>query len=285
MALGAAAFLIVVPGALWQVALILLGLLLGWLLFRGKVELTGEGTDENEGKDRQISGDEAVGAGASAARRRPASGTGWPLIAGFFALLFGLPMLAGTPEGSSAWLAIVDGFYRAGSLVFGGGHVVLPLLDSFTVARGWISSDAFLAGYGVAQAIPGPLFTFSAFLGASFEVGPGGVWGGLLALLAIYVPSFLLVLGVLPYWERIRRVRAARAALLGANAVVVGLLLAAFYNPIWTAAGTDAGRVGFALVAFALLRFAKVPPWALVIACGLAGGGLALGPIDVPGIF
>lgn len=166
---------------------------------------------------------------------------------------------------------VVDGFYRAGALVFGGGHVVLPLLDSFTVGPGWVDRDAFLAGYGAAQAIPGPLFTFSGFLGASISVGPGGIGGGVLALLSIYLPAWLLVLGALPYWERLRQLEVARAALLGTNAAVVGLLLAAFYDPIWTAAVTDAGRLAFALLIFGLLRFAAVSPWILVLLSAGAG--------------
>ena len=166
---------------------------------------------------------------------------------------------------------IVDGFYRAGSLVFGGGHVVLPLLDAFTVGRGWIEPDVFLAGYGAAQALPGPLFAFTAFLGSSVSVGPGGIGGGVIALVATYVPSLLLILGVLPYWNRLRAIPAAQAALRGANAVVVGLLAAALVNPIGLHALTDPIRWIFAAVAFAALQFTKFPVWALV-GVGALGG-------------
>jgi len=248
LALGVAALLSLVAQAAWQVAAILLGALLGWLLFRRRAE-----SDEN-------------------AEEWDARQAGWPWLALFFALLAGLPIAAHFAP--AQWLAVLDGFYRAGSLVFGGGHVVLPLLDTFTVGQGWIGRDAFLAGYGAAQALPGPLFAFSCFLGASLSAGPGGVPGGLLALGAIYLPSWLLVLGAMPYWDRLRCYRAAQAALMGANAAVVGLLLAALYDPIWTVGVTGPERFAFALAAFGLLRFAAVPPWALVLAS--AGAGWAL---------
>lgn len=148
---------------------------------------------------------------------------------------------------------------------------MLPLLETFTVGQDWIDRDTFLAGYGAAQALPGPLFAFAAFLGTAGSASPGGIAGGLLALVAVYVPSWLLVLGALPYWDRLRRLKAAQAALMGTNAAVVGLLLAAFYDPIWTTAVTGPGRLAFALIAFGLLRFAKLPAWTLVLACALAG--------------
>lgn len=194
---------------------------------------------------------------------------GWPYLLVFATFLIGLPAIR--QVASADWLAVLEGFYRAGSLVFGGGHVVLPLLDSFTVGQGWIDQSRFLAGYGAAQALPGPLFAFSGFLGASLNVGPGGVLGGALAVLAIYLPSCLLVLGALPYWERLRRLRTARAALAGTNAAVVGLLLAAFYDPIWTTAVTDAARFVFALAAFALIRSGALSPWRLVLVSGALG--------------
>ncbi len=248
MALGAAALLTVLGGAIWQVAVIAGGGAIGWGLFRHKV--AANPTDDlNLGVKRW--------------------GPGWAWLVMLGVGLVGLPVWAvSQPDGV---VAILDGFYRAGSLVFGGGHVVLPLLDAFTVGRGWIESDAFLAGYGVAQALPGPLFAFTSFLGAAIDVGPGGVTGGVLALVATYVPSWLLLLGVLPYWEKLRRRAGAQAALRGANAVVVGLLLAAFFNPIWTTAITSMDRLAFALVAFGALRFGRLSPWALVAAC--AGSG------------
>jgi chromate transporter len=172
----------------------------------------------------------------------------------------------------SKWAQVFDGFFRAGSLVFGGGHVVLPLLEQATVGRGWIDHDTFLAGYGAAQALPGPLFTFSAYLGAM--IPQGGVSGGILALVAIYLPTVLLVFGTLPQWDRLRTVPQARALLAGTNAAVVGLLGAAFYSPIWTSTITNPVRLSFMLVAYAALQFCLVPPWLVVLACAIAGAFL-----------
>ena len=193
------------------------------------------------------------------------------LLALFLALLAGLPILA------AAWpseaLALVDAFYRSASLVFGGGHVVLPLLQAEVVPPGWVANETFVAGYGAAQALPGPLFTFAAYLGAIAGIGPGGVPGGLLCLAAVFAPSFLLVVGALPFWERLRRIAAAERAMLGVNAAVVGLLGAAFYDPIWTGGIRTPADLALALAAFALLVFWKVPPWAVVILGALAGWG------------
>ena len=190
----------------------------------------------------------------------------------FFALLLGLPVLKAAYPSQS--LALFDSFYRAGSLVFGGGHVVLPLLQSEVVPPGWVSNDAFLAGYGAAQAVPGPLFTFSAYLGAMMGPEPNGWRGALLALAAIFLPSFLLVIGVLPFWDDLRRFRAVRAALTGVNAAVVGLLLAALYDPVWTSGILKPADFALGLAAFALLVFWKAPPWLVVIVTALAGWGL-----------
>lgn len=184
-------------------------------------------------------------------------------------LLVGLPLIASVSSSSS--MEISAGFYRAGALVFGGGHVVLPLLDAFTVGQGWVDRDTFLAGYGAAQTLPGPLFAFSAYLGAVVNVAPGALAGGVLALVATYVPSWLLILGGIPYWNRLRRLKGAQAALMGANAAVVGLLLAAFFDPVWSAAVTGPVRLAFALAAFGGLRYASIPPWALVLLCALSG--------------
>lgn len=197
------------------------------------------------------------------------AGAGW--LAGFFVLLVALPAAAQIYP--AAWLQITDGFYRAGSLVFGGGHTVLPLLEKTTVARGWLDHDTFLAGYGAAQALPGPLFAFAAYLGAVQSVAPNGIAGGLLALGAIYLPSAFLIFGALPQWERLRRAPTARAMMAGTNAAVVGLLGAAFYQPIWTSAITGVDRVAVALAAFAALAFWKLPPWLVVL--GAAGAGAA----------
>ena len=147
--------------------------------------------------------------------------------------------------------------------------MVLPLLQRITVARGVLSEDAFLAGYGAAQALPGPLFAFSAYLGAI--IGHGGIGGALLALAAIYLPAVLVLFAALPQWERLRRLRSAQHLLAGADAAVVGLLAAAFYSPIWTTTITGPKRLGLLLVAFASLRYGRVPPWILVAACAVVG--------------
>jgi chromate transporter len=190
-------------------------------------------------------------------------------LTSFFALLIGLPLLAAAAGSDS--VRVADAFYRAGSLVFGGGHVVLPLLEAETVARGWIGASDFLDGYGAAQALPGPLFTFAAFLGAAMSAGPGGWVGGALCLLAIFLPSLLLVLGVLPFWEGLRQRAKVRAALSGVNAAVVGLLLAALYDPLWTSAVRDWRDVMLVFAGIAALVWAKLPPWVVVIALGVAG--------------
>lgn len=195
------------------------------------------------------------------------AGAAW--LALFFAFLLGLPLLA--EISTLPAFALIDAFYRAGSLVFGGGHVVLPLLQAEVVSTGWVDNDTFLAGYGAAQAVPGPLFTFAAFLGASTKGGPSGWLGGFLCLLAIFTPSFLLVAGALPYWERLCRNRRIQAALRGVNAAVVGLLLAALYQPLWRSAIYEPQDFGLALLAFIALMFWKLPPWLVVIASGAIG--------------
>jgi len=187
----------------------------------------------------------------------------------FFALLAVLPILARLLPGQT--MAMVDAFYRAGSLVFGGGHVVLPLLQAEVVPSGWVSNEAFLAGYGATQAVPGPLFTFAAFLGAAMNTSPSGWIGGLICLLAIFTPSFLLVIGALPFWEQLRRSVGMQATLAGINAAVVGLLLAALYQPVWTSAIHQPQDFGLALVAFIALMFWKLPPWLVVAGSGMAG--------------
>jgi len=193
-------------------------------------------------------------------------------LALFAALLVVLPLLAHLTENPT--LTLVDAFYRAGALVFGGGHVVLPLLQAETVPRGWVDAQTFLAGYGAAQAVPGPLFTFAAFLGAVREIPPAGWTGGLLALTAIFLPSFFLILGALPFWAKWRHLRHTQAALAGVNAAVVGLLLAALYQPVWTSAILQPQDFCLALVAFVALLFWRVPPWAVVGGCGFLGGVL-----------
>jgi len=192
----------------------------------------------------------------------------------FVLLLIALPMLAALFPSQA--LAMVDAFYRAGSLVFGGGHVVLPLLQAEVVPPGWVSNESFLAGYGAAQAVPGPLFTFAAFLGASMNAAPSGWWGGLLSLLAIFAPAFLLVMGALPFWEQLRRSTRTQAALFGINAGVVGLLLAALYQPVWTNAIYAPQDFALALVALVALMYWKLPPWLVVLGCALGGWMLSL---------
>ena len=187
----------------------------------------------------------------------------------FFGLLIGLPLaLQFAP---SQELALIDSFYRSGSLVFGGGHVVLPLLQSETVLPGWVSNDMFLAGYGAAQAVPGPLFTFAAYLGTVMGPEPNGLIGALICLVAIFASSFLLVIGILPFWENFRHEMRVQKALLGVNASVVGLLLAALYNPVWTSGILNPTDFALGVAAFGLLQFWKIAPWA-VVGIGAAGG-------------
>jgi len=190
----------------------------------------------------------------------------------FFTLLLGLPLLLTLVEFQE--LALFESFYRAGALVFGGGHVVLPLLESSVVESGWISQDQFLAGYGAAQALPGPLFTFAAYLGAVVTPEPNGLAGAAIALVAIFLPGILLLLGVLPYWDELRQKQNAKAAMAGANAAVVGILAAAFHDPVWTNAVFSPLDFIIALTAFVSLIVWKVTPWKIVVATTLAGAGI-----------
>jgi chromate transporter len=191
-------------------------------------------------------------------------------LALFFVLLAGLPLLAAAIPSQA--LALFDSFFRSGSLVFGGGHVVLPLLQAEVVPPGWVSNDAFLAGYGAAQAVPGPLFTFAAFLGAVMGPWPNGWLGAALCLVAIFLPSFLLVFGALPFLAALRGEPRAQAALRGVNAAVVGLLLAALYRPMWTSAIMAPVDFALAIAAFLVLAFWKWPPWLVVVFAAVAGG-------------
>jgi chromate transporter len=188
--------------------------------------------------------------------------SGVALLAAFGALLLGLPLLASTLH--QPLLALFAGMYQSGALVFGGGHVVLPLLQAQIVPQG-MDNATFVAGYGAAQAVPGPLFTFAAFLGAAAHLGPGGWMGAGVALVGIFLPGFLLVTGALPLWASLRHHPALRSAMLGINAAVVGLLLAAFYDPVWTAAIHTPRDFAMALAALLLLQVWRVPPWAVVI--------------------
>ncbi|WP_094096119.1 chromate transporter [Paenibacillus physcomitrellae] len=185
----------------------------------------------------------------------------------FLVLLVALPLLR--EQSANIWLAMFDSFYRSGSLVFGGGHVVLPLLEREVVPSGWLSQNEFLAGYGAAQAVPGPLFTFAAYLGALIHGTAGAAW----AILAIFLPAFLLVVGVLPFWSVLRRNRRVQGALIGVNAAVVGILLAALYHPVFTTAIIVPYDLVLAAALFLMLTFWKLPPWVIVLA-GAAGGEL-----------
>jgi chromate transporter len=196
-------------------------------------------------------------------------GVGAVALAAFFLLLLGLPLLRAA-TGSSA-LALFDAFYRSGALVFGGGHVVLPLLRDAFVTPGWVSDSGFLAGYGAAQAVPGPLFTFAAYLGTVAAPSPHGVVGAALGLAGIFLPGILILIGALPFWDGFRKRPSAQAAMRGVNAAVVGLLGAALYNPVWTSSVKTPGDFGIALLGFVLLTAWKAPPL-LVVAVSAAGG-------------
>jgi chromate transporter len=247
LGLGAAAAIILLPGTLCQVGVIAACALAGFWIYRGKAEADGR-------------------AGAGLSREH-----GWAAASlVLFALLFFLLPVLASSTGSKP-VAVFDGFYRAGSLVFGGGHVVLPLLRSAVVPPGWISDDAFLAGYGAAQALPGPLFTFAGFLGTVIQKGPHAWTGGVLGLFAIFLPAWLLVGGAYPFWHLLRGRPWARSVLAGANAAVVGILLAALYRPLCTEAIGGTQDVAVVAAAIFLLARLKVPPWALVALMAAAG--------------
>jgi chromate transporter len=250
LAVIAAAAVLAVPGPLVQVGVIAAGALAGLAFLRAGSEEPGHV------------------ALAIAVSRWLAIGA----LGLFLALLVALPLVAAAYPSQA--LSLVDSFYRSGSLVFGGGHVVLPLLQSEVVPSGWVSNDAFLAGYGAAQAVPGPLFTFAAYLGAVAGLAPNGWLGATICLVAIFAPSFLLIVGALPFWDALRRHRPVRRALLGVNAAVVGLLLAALYDPVWTSGILQARDFALALAAFTLLVWWKVPPWLVVILTAAGGWGL-----------
>ena len=250
LAVVAAAIVLAFPSAWGQVGAILLGAVAGVTLLRGD-----------------------TAAGHASLPLAVSRSVAVVALVVFFVLLIGLPLASAVVQSQS--LALFDAFYRAGSLVFGGGHVVLPLLQAEVVPPGWVSNDAFLAGYGAAQAVPGPLFTFAAYLGAVMGPSPNGWVGAVLCLVAVFLPSFLLVIGALPFWEDLRSRPAAQAALKGVNAAVVGLLLAALYHPVWTAGITRAADFALAAAAFLLLFMWKTPPWLVVILCAVGGAIIA----------
>lgn len=193
-------------------------------------------------------------------------------LAVFAVLLAALPLLSGICQG----LAVVDSFFRAGSLVFGGGHVVLPLLQAEVVDRGWVTADQFLMGYGAAQAMPGPLFSFAAYLGTVLGPEPNGVAGAILALLALFLPGFLLLIGALPFWSQVRAMPLAQSAMQGANASVVGILGAALYFPVFTGAVLNMHDFTLALICFVALMAWRAPPWLVVISATIGGIGLQM---------
>ncbi len=201
-------------------------------------------------------------------RNIPGRKAGLALLSTFFFLLGLLPVVA-TGSGSHA-VRLFDSFYRAGALVFGGGHVVLPLLQSQVVPNGWVSNSEFLAGYGAAQAVPGPLFTFAAFLGAVSSGTPSGWTGAAIALCAIFLPSFLLITGILPFWEDLRRIASVERAMKGINSAVLGLLIAAFWNPVCMTAIRNEFDIAIAFVSFLLLL--KLPSWSVVASTVLIAG-------------
>lgn len=249
IAVGAVAVLAFVPGAFGMVGAIGFGALAGLALGRGTSAVP---------VDRPL----AVPVSRAVA---------WAALGLFAVLLALLPLLAAHSQA----LAVVDSFYRAGALVFGGGHVVLPLLQAEVVPTGWVTADAFLAGYGAAQAMPGPLFTFAAYLGAVLGPAPTGLAGAALALGAVFLPGFLVLLGVLPFWDRFRTLTAAQSLMQGANAAVVGILGAALYMPVFTGAISDLRDFALALACFVLLTVWKAPPWAVVVLAALGGMALA----------
>lgn len=243
----AAASALLISSALGQIAIIFIGGIVGIFFLKNTAELPHAPINTNVNR--------FVGA--------------FSLIS-FGILLFILPALATKTDLQG--LKFFDSFFRAGSLVFGGGHVVLPLLKAEVVNHGWVTSDAFMAGYGAAQAVPGPLFTFAAYLGAVSIVSPSGILGAVICLLAAFLPSFLLVIGTLPFWERLRVYPRMRFAMLGINASVVGLLISAFYNPVWTSAILSPKDLALALICFLGLTFWKVPSWLVVIFSAIVAG-------------
>jgi chromate transporter len=250
IAIAACAAVFLLPTAIGQVTVIAVAALIGWRFLR--------------------SGEAGTGPLVAVPVPRWLGIVAWALLLG---LLVGLPLARSLA--SSQPLALFDSFYRSGSLVFGGGHVVLPLLRSEVVPNHWVSDSQFLAGYGMAQAVPGPLFTFSAYLGAAMGPAPNGVLGAAIALVAIFLPSMLLAIGALPWWGLLRARPGAQAALRGVNAAVVGILLAALYNPVWTSAILRPADFVLALGAFGALVIWRLPPWIVVLLTAAVGALLA----------
>ena len=251
IALGALLVVTLVAGAFGQVGAIVLGAIAGLVLCRAE----GQGHDTAPGF-------------------KISARTGLACLGLFTGLLLALPVLAAVTQWHG--IDLVDAFYRSGALVFGGGHVVLPLLESEVVTRAWVSQDAFVAGYGATQAVPGPLFTFAAYLGAVGTIAPNDVVGAMLALVAVFLPGLLVLIGTLPFWDMLRRTAVAQAGMRGANAAVVGILAAALYDPVWTSAVGTPLDFGLAAVAFLALVLWKAPPWSVVLGLVIVGGSLGL---------
>jgi chromate transporter len=253
LAIGAALLTLLLPTALAQIGAIVVSGVLGATLLK-------------------IPGQQAVEHRQYGVTRR----AGAVALVLFFGLLVGLPLIAGTLN--APILKTIDTFYRAGSLVFGGGHVVLPLLQSSVVPTGAVSNAEFLAGYGAAQAVPGPLFTFAAYLGAVMQpsvAGTTGWVGAIVCLVAIFLPAWLLVVGALPFWDRLRQRPDVQSTLAGINAGVVGILLAALYDPVWTSAIFNRSDFALGIACFGLLVYGRVPPVLVVALAAAAGWALA----------
>jgi chromate transporter len=251
MAIVAAIIVLAIPSSWGQIGAIILGGIVGYAL------LPTAAPSDHVALPRVVSRSGAIAA-----------------IVLFFVFLIGLPLLVAAYPIHS--LELFEAFYRAGSLVFGGGHVVLPLLQASVVPPGWVTNDAFLAGYGAAQAVPGPLFTFAAYLGTVMGPWPNGWLGAILCLVAMFLPSFFLTIGPMPFWDDLRSRPWAQSALRGINAAVVGLLLAALYDPVWTAGITSTGDFALAIGAFLLLFMWQTPPWLVVMVCAAGGQLIAM---------
>jgi chromate transporter len=247
IAFAAIAMVVFFPGSFGQIAAIALGACAGLWLCREEI------------------------APVSGHLNFPVTRWGGAVALVLFAVLLLIPPVVATATNSQG-LVLFDAFYRSGALVFGGGHVVLPLLQAQVVTPGWVTNEAFLAGYGLAQAVPGPLFTFAAYLGAVMGPAPNGLAGAAIALVALLLPGMLLVYGMLPFWDAMRTRLAAQAAMRGTNAAVVGILGAALYNPVWTSAVLTPRDFALALAGFLLLTVWKLPPWFVVVL--LAGAGV-----------
>ena len=250
IALAAIAVVVNVEGSFGQIAAIALGAVIGLRLCRA---------------------DEASPSGRL---RFPVSQRGGAAALALFAALFLIPLILSGAADHQA-IALFEAFYRSGALVFGGGHVVLPLLQAEVVAPGWVTNETFLAGYGLVQAVPGPLFAFAAYLGAVMGPTPNGIEGAAIALVAIFLPGLLLVYGMLPFWDELRSRQFVQAAMRGANAAVVGILGLALYNPIWTSGVRTPRDFALAVAGFLLLTVWKAPPWIVVILLAAAGTLLA----------